>query len=188
LGRALDGQEFGRPGTLFDHLGEPHYGLGIAALFYGGGALADSDQARRTGVTVTESLLVSMPVSLLLKVAFGRERPYSAGTDADAFRFFGGRTKNSVSFPSGHATIAFTVASAVAENYESHWVDAAAYGLAAGVGFSRVYQDRHWTSDITAGAILGIVIGKGVTRWERRRGAFKNLYTDGRNLALVWHF
>ncbi|HST61860.1 MAG TPA: phosphatase PAP2 family protein, partial [Longimicrobium sp.] len=45
-----------------------------------------------------------------------------------------------------------------------------AYGGAAAVAWSRVYEDKHWASDVTAGAIIGIVAGRGTVRLLHRGG------------------
>jgi membrane-associated phospholipid phosphatase len=60
------------------------------------------------------------------------------------------------SFPSGHATSVFTVATAFASCYPA--VRPLLYVLAAAVAVGRVYLARHYFSDIVAGATIGILI------------------------------
>ncbi|MBO4402347.1 MAG: phosphatase PAP2 family protein, partial [Bacteroidales bacterium] len=55
------------------------------------------------------------------------------------------------SFPSGHTATAFMGAELVRIEYGWAW-GMAAYGVAAGVGFLRMYNDRHWFNDVLAGA------------------------------------
>jgi membrane-associated phospholipid phosphatase len=83
--------------------------------------------------------------------------------------------------------MAFAMASVVADEYDDWRVDALSYGTAAAVGLSRVYQDRHWASDVMGGATLGIAVGK----WCRRRAARKDgltVSTDGRRVFLSRKF
>jgi membrane-associated phospholipid phosphatase len=72
------------------------------------------------------------------------------------------------SFPSGHALVTFSLAAALAEEARTPWVTVLAYGGAAAVGWSRIYDDKHWTSDVAAGALIGIVAGRGAVRLLHR--------------------
>jgi undecaprenyl-diphosphatase len=58
------------------------------------------------------------------------------------------------SYPSGHTANAFAVAGSMAYSYG--WKGGIpAYATAALIGLSRVKEDRHWASDVVAGAFLG---------------------------------
>lgn len=70
----------------------------------------------------------------------------------DATRPDGGRH----SFPSGHATLAFTGAEFIRKEYGWRWA-APAYGAAGFVGWSRVHAKRHYTRDVVAGALVGML-------------------------------
>lgn len=63
------------------------------------------------------------------------------------------------SFPSGHTATAFMGAELLRMEYKdvSPWIGYAGYAVAAGVGFFRVYNNRHWLNDIIAGAGVGIM-------------------------------
>lgn len=103
------------------------------------------------------SAIASGAITPLLKFALGRPRPSETAGTVE----FG---EGGVSFPSGHATQAFAVASVVASHYESIWVKVGAYGLASLVGWSRMHDRAHYASDVVAGALIGIVVGKAVVR------------------------
>src|SRR5204862_459002 len=76
------------------------------------------------------------------------------------------------SFPSGHTTQAFTVASVISAHYDSPWIGAMAYTVASLVGYARHEHQAHWPSDIVAGAAIGIGVGRTVVRLnEENRGA-----------------
>ncbi|MBI3003284.1 MAG: phosphatase PAP2 family protein, partial [candidate division NC10 bacterium] len=85
-------------------------------------------------------------------------------------------------FPSGHASRAFAVAAVFADRYDGP-VPTLAYGAAGLIAASRVVLDQHWASDVVAGAALGIVIGRALSRRhaEGRRGFdfFPFVTTDG---------
>ena len=109
------------------------------------------------------SAIASGVVAPISKFAVGRARP-NAGEGPDHFAPFSG----DASFPSGHATQAFAVASVIAAHDGRLWVSVVSYGLAGSVGLARVYQDAHWTSDVLAGAILGTVVGNAVVKVNDR--------------------
>lgn len=68
-----------------------------------------------------------------------------------------GSSKNS--FPSGHTATAFMGAELLRREYweVSSWIGVAGYAIATGTGFFRMYNNRHWLTDIAAGAGIGIL-------------------------------
>ena len=68
-----------------------------------------------------------------------------------------GSTANS--FPSGHTATAFVSATILHKEYGltvSPWYSVAGYGVATATGVMRVLNNRHWVSDVLAGAGIGI--------------------------------
>lgn len=63
-------------------------------------------------------------------------------------------TRNS--FPSGHTAVVFTGAELMRIEY-GNIIGAASYAVAATVGFMRMYNDRHWFTDVVAGAGIGVL-------------------------------
>lgn len=63
------------------------------------------------------------------------------------------------SFPSGHTATAFMGAELLRREYwdVSPWIGVAGYAVAAGTGFFRMYNNRHWLTDVIAGAGMGIL-------------------------------
>jgi membrane-associated phospholipid phosphatase len=116
------------------------------------------------GLHAIVSLALGNLVTGTLKVVAGRARPteLEGAHDWDSFGGWGddgGRR----SYPSGHSTNAFTIATVFAEELggATPWV---AYPLAAGVAWSRINDDEHWASDVVTGALIGIVAGQIVVR------------------------
>lgn len=77
------------------------------------------------------------------------------------------------SFPSGHTVGAFALAGVLFFASPSRTLRIVALLLAAAVGLSRILAFRHWTSDVLASAILGLIAARivtPVTRGERVLG------------------
>ncbi len=100
----------------------------------------------RTVIIGTAAVLTVGSV-YLLKSTTSVTRPDGSGDD---------------SFPSMHTAIAFAGAEFLRQEYEdrSVWYGVAGYTLAAGTGFLRIYNNKHWLSDVLAGAGIGILTTK----------------------------
>lgn len=77
------------------------------------------------------------------------------------------------SFPSGHSATAFLGAELVRLEYgkDNPWLAVGAYTIAAGTGFLRIYNEKHWVTDVIAGAGIGIAsarIGWWLLPFEQR--------------------
>jgi PAP2 superfamily len=141
-------------------------GLAISAASLGGGLIFHDDAFRDTGRDALEAaFLAAGVVSPLLKTAVGRLRPIQGG-DGDEFH---GRVTGQ-SFPSGHATEAFAIASVFAARSKGWVVPTLSYGLAAGVALARVNDRAHFPSDVLAGAILGTTIGRSIVHRHQGTG------------------
>ncbi len=133
-------------------------GVGVSVASLGAGLLFHDAPLRDTGRDAIEAeILAAGIVTPVLKTVFGRERPIQ-GSDADEFRPLSGRQ----SFPSGHSTEAFAVASVIAARSEGWVVPVAAYTLASGVAFARMNDRAHFASDVFAGAVIGTAIGRSI--------------------------
>lgn len=66
---------------------------------------------------------------------------------------------NRFSFPSGHTEQAFVAAEFLRMEYKdvSPWYGVAGYTVAAATGYFRMYNNKHWMSDVVAGAGVGIL-------------------------------
>ncbi len=137
----------------------------VVGGFYLEGALGHDAQAENTAVdALAASLVASGIVTPVFKRVAGRSRP-EAHQGIYHFRPF----SNGQSFPSGHATQAFAVASVIAAHDDSPWVGGAAYTVAGLVGLARMDHNAHFASDVLAGAIIGTTVGRAVVRFNDRK-------------------
>lgn len=115
-----------------------------------------------------ESTALGAAVTLVLKSAVGRRRPDVAPNTPFSFRPLSFKGN---SFPSGHTTIAFALATSLASETKDHWSDALFYAGGMLTAFARINDDKHWLSDTIVGAAVGIVSARLVQRWERKSPA-----------------
>ena len=145
-------------------------GMYIAGRASGEHRLAD------LGLHGSEALLIGEILGGVIKGVAGRARPYlhPEDPDPDDWQFMRGfkPADGYRSFPSGHATAAFAAAAAVTAEMsrwypDSRWaVGALMYSGAGMVGLSRMYNNRHWASDVIIGAAIGTFAGNKVVRYH----------------------
>ena len=115
-----------------------------------GGVKGKNNFRDRTIILGTSYLLVGTSVSALKKITH-IERP-----DGNGFN----------SFPSGHTATAFAGAEFLWQEYNdvSIWYGISGYLVATGTGLFRIYNDKHWLTDVIMGAGIGILCTK-VAYW-----------------------
>lgn len=171
-----------------ERFGTKQYGLPVLAGFYAYGLAADDYESKTVALDGLSASLISALVTSSIKGVVGRARP-NTGKGPHDFH----RGQGDYSFPSGHATGAFTFASVIAAHYDSIWVDSTAYGIASLVALARVRLDAHWTSDVVAGGLIGGLIGHHLVNFNRELRAKRTSLTptissDGRQVLLTWTF
>jgi len=114
---------------------------------------------------------VDLFITLGLKYAIHRPRPHTTYPDIIAYE-----SETSLSFPSGHTSAAFAVATSLSLEYKKWYVAVPAYAWAGTVGYSRMYLGMHYPSDVLVGALVGSgsawITYKG-TAWLQHRGKLK---------------
>lgn len=160
--------------TAFRLIGEPG-SIAMSAATYVVGRAEHSPRAAELGLRAFESIGAAGVTAVIIKGIVGRARPFVvADTNPTDYRPGRGFHEDSyTSFPSGHATSAFAAASAASQEISYLWPHAshlwtpALFTSATLVGFSRVYNDKHWASDVMAGAAVGTIAGRIVVRYQR---------------------
>jgi membrane-associated phospholipid phosphatase len=177
----------------------------IGPTMYAAGRVTKTDRLADLGLHGTEALLVAEIANRAIKVVAGRARPYvGGGASPKDFKLFRGLVDPDYqSFVSGHAAAAFAAAAAVTSESGEWWpswkpaIGTVMFGGASLVALSRIYDYKHWASDVVAGAAVGSFAGWKVVRWNHTTDPDNKLNrwllgvslvpseNGGRN-ALVW--
>jgi hypothetical protein len=171
LGTLLAGGTFTAGASFFDddvadYIADPEHGFGksledgaapevlglVVAGVFTTGRFVEAPRFRAMSYDLLDAFLVNGAYTSVLKVAVGRERPNG---------------EDEKSFPSGHASNAFALA-AVAERHYGWKAGVPAYALASAVAVSRLQRNKHYLSDVLAGATLGYIVGRTVVRVNGR--------------------
>jgi len=141
--------------------------LGMTAGVTAFGVLGGRPELTRAGVDMTKALALAGVAVWTLKLTVERARPNGA----------------MYSFPSGHTATAFATAPVLQAHFG--WkVGAPAYALATLTAFGRMEENRHYFSDVIAGATIGILAGRFASRGQRNL----SVYGDSRGAGFSFNF
>ena len=135
-------------GQTLETAGGPLWSAAFVGGLYGAARIAGDERFEAAAYDLVDAAILNVVYFQSLKLIVRRERPNGS---------------NHQSFPSGHTSHAFAVATVFKRHYG--WkIGAPAYVLASFVGASRMKEDMHYFSDVVAGAALGIIVGRTVIR------------------------
>jgi membrane-associated phospholipid phosphatase len=112
------------------------------------GQHSENDRFHSFTYSLAQATVINEGLVNGLKFAVGRTRPDKS---------------DNRSFPSGHAATSFMIASVV-QRYYGWKAGIIGYSAATFIAFSRSRENKHWASDLTAGATLGYIVGSSVCR------------------------
>ena len=124
--------------------------IGTPIVMVGVGLLTKNKTLRNNGLQMGIGFTLTIGETFLLKSLIKRPRPYVTYPDLK-----NQTTEKSYSFPSGHTSSPFSIATSLSLNYPKWYVIAPAYLWAGATGYSRMYLNVHYPSDVLAGAALG---------------------------------
>ncbi len=151
---------------FFSPLGTGLISIPAIGVFYACGVIWKNKRAKETGLKGLESYVITVVMTNVIKQVTHRHRPYqdvppnphnwdgplSWGGEYGMFGYN--------SFPSGHSSAIFSVATVVAlEYWDTKWVPGVCFGLAGFTALYRLAVNDHWASDVLFGSVLGFAIG-----------------------------
>jgi len=173
---------------FFEPIGSGLISLSAMGILYGCGLIWKNDRAKLTALKGIEAFILAGITTQIIKHLTHRHRPYqdeppNPNLWEGPFQGF-----DYTSFPSGHSATAFAIATVLATIYrKTVWVPVLCYTMAAGAAFSRVYDNKHWISDVLVGSVIGFGIGKLVVRNESRLKVLP-VSPTGPGISLVYSF
>lgn len=139
----------------YTFLGDGIFGLSLAAFFY-------YRKQKKLALLVLVAFLSSGLTAQLLKNIIYAPRPriyFEASQYIYRLDNFGNSGGGASSFPSGHTTSAFALATVLALWFRKKWLSVVLVIAAALVGYSRIYLAQHFPADVLAGSCIGILFG-----------------------------
>jgi membrane-associated phospholipid phosphatase len=159
--------------TSVTHFGDSRYQVPlISGLWLGGYAFGSLKMRKIAGDAAEASLIAALMINPALCYMTGRALP-SKGESPSTFKPF---TWHRYSFPSGHTAAAFALASVLDTDLRDtfgYWHTPIVYGGALAVAQSRLYDRKHYLSEVILGGAIGWAVGNWVASKDRevRQGA-----------------
>jgi len=160
-----------RPLDRFAHainpFGTAHVLIPAVTVFYVGALLTGRVPAEHAAIETASAYATTDAVESILKPLVGRQRPHVTGNSHRFHPFTANGDFHSL--PSAHVAHITAVATAMAMQTDSRPIATLCAGVIALVGWDRIYEDQHWTSDVTATVALSAVVGRATVRWVASR-------------------
>jgi membrane-associated phospholipid phosphatase len=155
-------------GEAGDVVGGIPFQFGLTGAALGVGLIAGNPKWKHFALDNLQAQLFTGGITWLVKELTHRARPETEeGNYAWYGPFKGGDNK---SFFSGHTSLSFSTATMIfLHTGRKWWVGALSYGAASAVGISRMQQQKHWASDVVAGAMVGTAVSGFIYRQQEKR-------------------
>lgn len=168
-----------------NQFGEGIYIAPVLAATYLSGYVFDDKKTQETAMLAVKSFALANAASLSIKYLTQRERPFN-DKGKQLWNGKGFNLKRD-SFPSGHSTIVWSIAPILAEQYkETPWVAPTVYSIAALTSYARIHNQRHWASDVYAGALIGYFTAQLVQQPTDQISFEPTCFPAG--IKIVWKF
>ncbi len=162
------------------------YSMSTMALFYIYGSAFQKERLKKVALLGAKAYAVTGFMVLFPKYFLGRHRPYN-DNPPNPYSWNGFSFKGR-SFVSGHTTSIWSVATIVASEYKDKpIVPVISYTIATLSGLSRIYDNKHWLTDVIGGAFFGYAMGKLIynkNNWKLKVSA----YSTGKNFGVFMSY
>ena len=142
--------------------------VGAPATLLLSGYINNDKPMMRNGVKTIAAIGLTVLLTAGLKYSFKRERPFQQYPNDIVKR----DNVGGFSFPSGHTSVSFATATALALSTKKWYVAVPAYLYACFVGYSRMRLGVHFPSDVLGGVVVGV--GSSLLVWQVDKWLKKN--------------
>ena len=180
---------------FFSPLGSGLYDIPTLGIFYACGVIWKNKKAKETGLKGLEAYVITAVLTQVIKQVTHRHRPYQ-DTPPDPHNWdgpfswsgdYGAFGYNS--FPSGHSSTAFAIATVIGlEYWDTKWVPMVSFGLAGLTALYRLAVNDHWASDVLFGSALGFAVGSMVFFNANKKLQIIPVSSTGIGATLIYHF
>ncbi len=150
--------------------------IATPVIIYSLGLIKKDKNLQKKGIFIGETFVVNIFLTMALKHAVKRDRPFVTYPYIDKQAFEG-----SYSFPSGHTSTAFQTVTSLSLAFPKWYVIAPSFVWASSVGYSRMHLGVHYPSDVLAGAIIGsgsVYLTYKLNKWINKRKQ-TSIFFDG---------
>ena len=180
---------------FFSPLGSGVIAIPALGVFYACGVIWKNKKAKETGMKGVEAYVITAVLTNVIKQVTHRHRPYqdtppdphiwegpfSWGGDYGTFGYN--------SFPSGHSSAIFAIATVVGlEYWNTKWVPAVSFGMAGFTALYRLAVNDHWASDVLFGSALGFAVGSMVYFNANKKLEVIPVSSTGVGATLIYRF
>jgi membrane-associated phospholipid phosphatase len=124
--------------------------IGTPVLLFSFGMVKKDSVLTRKSLCIGATVLTSAIITSILKYSINRTRPFITYPDIEKAAPAG-----SPSFPSGHTSDAFALATSLSLAFPKWYIIAPSFAWAGAVGYSRMDLGVHYPSDVLMGAVIG---------------------------------
>ena len=172
--QGVSGSAKGGMSDVINAFGEKTIIIPALGVTWGLSHLIKNEHLKRSSWNAVKAVVVTAAATEAIKIAAGRARPFT-GEGPHSFHPFD-RADQYKSLPSGHSALAFAVFTPFAETY-SRWI----YAVPASVALVRVYENKHWFSDVVLGGGIGFI-----SAWIFTHYPQKNIQVTGNSLVVCF--
>lgn len=143
-------RSFDKPFEFISNITTP-LAIGIPISLFTYSLIKKDKEAEKKAIIIGTSIVAEEGITLVLKYAINRPRPYITYPFIDNVI-----TDSDPTFPSGHTGAAFATATSLSLAYPKWYIIAPSFLYAGAVGYSRLHLGLHYPTDVLGGIIVGM--------------------------------